>query len=158
MTPSPRVTARRPPRAPWIGAASAPWRPPRDGVRTGRRTTRPGIQPKKTRPYRPQTNGKVERFHRTLTDGWTLARFYNSEHARRKALPVWPPTKRTPAPPGPTPAPGPTPPTPPPPPAGPSPLSTPPTPPAAKPSPSGTTSTTTADPTPQPAANRPSPA
>ena len=27
------------------------------------------IAPKKTRPYRPQTNGKIERFHRTLADG-----------------------------------------------------------------------------------------
>ncbi|MGI5216118.1 IS481 family transposase [Plantactinospora sp. CA-290183] len=35
-----------------------------------------GITPKKTRPYRPQTKGKVERFHRTMTDGWALARFY----------------------------------------------------------------------------------
>ena len=30
-----------------------------------------GITPKRTRPYRPQTNGKIERFHRTLADGWT---------------------------------------------------------------------------------------
>ncbi|MGI8336942.1 IS481 family transposase, partial [Actinomadura scrupuli] len=48
-----------------------------------------GIRPKKTRPYRPQTNGKIERFHRTLTDGWALSRFYSSEQARRKALPAW---------------------------------------------------------------------
>ena len=37
----------------------------------------------------PQTNGKVERFHRTLTDGWAFGRFYSSEAARRKALPAW---------------------------------------------------------------------
>jgi transposase InsO family protein len=48
-----------------------------------------GITVKKTRPYRPQTNGKIERFHRTLADGWAFKKFYNSESARRAALPAW---------------------------------------------------------------------
>jgi transposase InsO family protein len=48
-----------------------------------------GITPKRTRPYRPQTNGKIERFHRTLADGWAFKKLYNSESARRKALPAW---------------------------------------------------------------------
>jgi transposase InsO family protein len=46
-----------------------------------------GITVKKTRPYRPQTNGKIERFHRTLADGWAFAKLYTSEKARRAALP-----------------------------------------------------------------------
>lgn len=48
-----------------------------------------GISHKRTRPYRPQTNGKSERFHRTLADGWAYARFYSSEDERREALPAW---------------------------------------------------------------------
>ena len=48
-----------------------------------------GIVPKKTRPYRPQTNGKIERFHRTLAEGWAFKKFYNSESARLAALPAW---------------------------------------------------------------------
>jgi transposase InsO family protein len=48
-----------------------------------------GIAPKRTRPYRPQTNGKIERFHRTLADGWAFQKFYNSESARLAALPAW---------------------------------------------------------------------
>jgi transposase InsO family protein len=47
------------------------------------------ITVKKTRPYRPQTNGKIERFHRTLSDGWAYARLYHSEDERRAALPGW---------------------------------------------------------------------
>jgi transposase InsO family protein len=48
-----------------------------------------GITHKRTRPYRPQTNGKIERFHRTLAQGWAFKRFYATESARRNALPSW---------------------------------------------------------------------
>ena len=44
---------------------------------------------KKTRPRRPQTNGKIERFHRTLADGWAYKKLYTSENARRAALAGW---------------------------------------------------------------------
>lgn len=47
------------------------------------------ITVKKTRPYRPQTNGQIERFHRTLAEGWAFKRFYTSENARLAALPAW---------------------------------------------------------------------
>ncbi|MGV0627842.1 IS481 family transposase, partial [Mycolicibacter minnesotensis] len=47
------------------------------------------ITPQRTRPYRPQTNGKIERFHRTLGDGWAYARFYESTEQRNADLPGW---------------------------------------------------------------------
>jgi transposase InsO family protein len=47
------------------------------------------IKHKRTRPYRPQTNGKIERFHRTLADGWAYARLYDSDTTRRNALQPW---------------------------------------------------------------------
>ncbi len=41
------------------------------------------------RPYRPQTNGKVERFNRTLTEEWAYARIYTSSEDRAQALQQW---------------------------------------------------------------------
>ena len=44
---------------------------------------------KRTRPYRPQTNGKAERFIKTLLAEWAYARLYRSNHERLTALPRW---------------------------------------------------------------------
>ena len=48
-----------------------------------------GTSHKRTRPYHPQTNGKVERFHRTLADEWAYARPYRSDTERCNAFPTW---------------------------------------------------------------------
>jgi transposase InsO family protein len=41
-----------------------------------------GTTVKKTRPYRPQTNGKIERFHRILLEEWAYIRPWTSETQR----------------------------------------------------------------------------
>ena len=46
-----------------------------------------GITVKKTRAYRPQTNGKAERFIRTLLERWAYAYTYTHESERLAALP-----------------------------------------------------------------------
>lgn len=47
------------------------------------------IEHKTIRPYRPQTNGKVERYQQTLAREWAYGQTYASSHARRAALPHW---------------------------------------------------------------------
>jgi transposase InsO family protein len=42
-----------------------------------------------TEPYRPRTNGKVERFHQTMAREWAYGLVYSSHHDRAAALPHW---------------------------------------------------------------------
>jgi transposase InsO family protein len=40
-------------------------------------------------PYRPRTNGKVERFHQTMAREWAYGLAYRSHRERNRALPHW---------------------------------------------------------------------
>jgi len=48
-----------------------------------------GVRHLRTRPYRPQTNGKAERFIRTLLDGWAYVALYRNSTERAAALDGW---------------------------------------------------------------------
>jgi transposase InsO family protein len=48
-----------------------------------------GIKHLRTRPYRPRTNGKAERFIRTMLAGWAYGAIYRDSNERRRALAGW---------------------------------------------------------------------
>jgi transposase InsO family protein len=48
-----------------------------------------GVKHLRTRPYRPRTNGKAERFIRTLLGGWAYGAIYRTSDERRRALAGW---------------------------------------------------------------------
>lgn len=59
------------------GYRSIPWR---------ERCAELEIKHTRTKPYSPATNGKVERFNRTLVDEWAYARLWKSDRSRARAL------------------------------------------------------------------------
>jgi transposase InsO family protein len=62
---------------PFISAAWATW------------CQQNGVRHIRTRPYRPRTNGKAERFIQSMLREWAYVASYPSSEARARALPVW---------------------------------------------------------------------
>ena len=104
--PTPRSTPTRPPPPAPRSCAAPPPASPRSASpdRTGHDRQRHGLPPRPrlapaltdlgaqarfTRRYRPQTNGKAERFNRTLLDEWAYPRPFTSTTDRAAALPDW---------------------------------------------------------------------
>ena len=56
-----------------------------------------GVSHRRTRPYRPQTNGKIERFNLTLEWEWAYARPYGTNASRAEALERWAPSLQLPS-------------------------------------------------------------
>jgi transposase InsO family protein len=48
-----------------------------------------GLRHSRTKPRRPRTNGKAERFIQTMLGGWAYARLYATSTQRAEALPIW---------------------------------------------------------------------
>jgi transposase InsO family protein len=48
-----------------------------------------GLKHLRTQPFRPRTNGKAERFIRTMLGGWAYGAVYGNSQERRAALPGW---------------------------------------------------------------------
>jgi transposase InsO family protein len=48
-----------------------------------------GLRHLRTQPYRPRTNGKAERFIRTMLGGWAYGAIYGNSAERNQALPTW---------------------------------------------------------------------
>jgi transposase InsO family protein len=55
----------------------------------GKLLARHQIRHLRTQPYRPRTNGKVERFHQTMAREWAYGLLYSSHRDRAAALPHW---------------------------------------------------------------------